>query len=276
MDDTTAPATAGRYGEDLFSPVYSDESQRLIALAAACDPATTSTLAELRIAPGADCLEIGAGTGSLSVWIAENRAPRRVVATDLDTKAMLDLRHPALEILRHDVRVDSFPPSSFDLIVARNLLCHLPQREQILARIIGWLRPGGHLFVEDTSFFPAESSPDPTLRTLARAAATLMADSIGSDVQNWARSYPRPLMRHALTDIGLRIDCPVLTATNPAGRAWRLSIEALTTKIHQTGIVDPALLIEAMTHLGDPAFTDSAHAMIAAWGQRPLTSMSLL
>jgi 2-polyprenyl-3-methyl-5-hydroxy-6-metoxy-1,4-benzoquinol methylase len=190
MDHTArTPHTpvSGRYGEDVFSADPA-EAERLAALAAASDPATISVLASLHVPSGGTCLELGAGTGSIALWIADNLGPRRVTATDLDTQILDRLRHPALRVARHDTRVDSFPPSSFDLIVARNLLGHLPDRDDILDRMISWLAPEGWILIEDTSFFPADSSSNPDLRLLAHAAATTMADIIGTDIQHWARS----------------------------------------------------------------------------------------
>jgi SAM-dependent methyltransferase len=161
MPDKIPTVASGRYGEHGFSPDSPAESQRLAALAEACDPATTSVLASLPIAPGGSCLEIGAGLGSIALWIADNLAPRQVVATGLDTQALSRLHHPALRVVRHDARADPFPAGSFDLIVARNVLCHLPDRQDVLARAIGWLATGGWILIEDPAFFPANPRPTP-------------------------------------------------------------------------------------------------------------------
>jgi hypothetical protein len=84
-----------------------------------------------------------------------------------------------------------------------------------------------------------------------------MAHAMGTDVQHWARSYPRPLARHALTNTGWRVDCPTLSPTTPSGRVWALSIQALATAMDRVGALSSAQL------------ADLGYAMVAAWGQHP-------
>lgn len=40
----------------------------------------------------------------------------------------------------------------FDLVHARALLCHLPEREQALDRMLGAVRPGGWILVEEPDY----------------------------------------------------------------------------------------------------------------------------
>ena len=50
---------------------------------------------------------------------------------------------------RHDVAREAPPGDPFDLVHARLVLVHLPDRERALAAMVGALRPGGWLLVED-------------------------------------------------------------------------------------------------------------------------------
>ncbi|MGV9317199.1 methyltransferase [Streptomyces sp. NPDC003691] len=260
---------APSYGEDVFAPAGAAQTERLDALGRLCDPATTADLARWELPDGARCLEIGAGTGSLALWLADNCRGGTVTATDTDPRFLARLRHPALRVLRHDVRTEDFPPGSFDLVVARSVLCHLPGRDALPARMASWLAPGGRLYIEDPSFFPAASSPDPAVRRLGYAVATTIARSLGSDVTAWARSYPAPLRGTGLAGIGMRVHCPTLTATNAAGRAWALSVAGLLPEMERQGVLSSDEGARALARLGRPGFTDTAHAMIAMWGVRP-------
>jgi hypothetical protein len=56
-----------------------------------------------------------------------------------------------------------FLPDSFDLIHARWLLCHLPEREDVLAEAVTWLASSGWIVTRDMDVFPVDSSPHPTL-----------------------------------------------------------------------------------------------------------------
>lgn len=101
----------------------------------------TRQLIESAVRPGARCLEVGAGSGSIARWLAGRGAS--VVAVDLDTEHLADLRDA--EVLRHDIN-DGVPPGGpFDLIHARNVLMHLQRREQILGELAAALTPGGML-----------------------------------------------------------------------------------------------------------------------------------
>ncbi|MEU8757885.1 methyltransferase domain-containing protein [Streptomyces sp. NPDC048659] len=257
------------YGDEVFSFTYPAQTERLDSLGDVCDPATTADLARWDLSPGAHCLEIGAGTGSLALWLADRCPDGSVTATDTDLRFLSGLDHPALRVLQHDVRTQSFPPESFDLVVARSVLCHLPERAALPARMASWLKPGGRLYIEDPSFFPAASSPDPVVRRLGEAVTTTLARALGSDVAAWARSFPAPLNASGLVGIGMRIHCPTLTATNTAGRAWALSIADLLPTIEREGALTRDEGVAALEHLARPGFIDTAHAMIAMWGVRP-------
>ncbi|GAB3671179.1 class I SAM-dependent methyltransferase [Saccharopolyspora tripterygii] len=101
----------------------------------------TRKLIEPAVRPGARCLEIGAGSGSVARWLAGRGAS--VVAVDLDTEQLTDLRDVA--VLRHDINEGVPPGGPFDLIHARTVLMHLQRREQVLAELVAALAPGGML-----------------------------------------------------------------------------------------------------------------------------------
>ena len=74
-----------------------------------------------------------------------------VVATDIDTRWLapslnLEVRH------HHNVVDDPVDRSGYDVIHARLVLEHLPQRLTVLAKLVAALRPGGWLVVETTTY----------------------------------------------------------------------------------------------------------------------------
>ncbi|GLF95381.1 class I SAM-dependent methyltransferase [Streptomyces yaizuensis] len=243
--------------------------ERLQALAAVCDPATKADLSRWELPPGARCLEVGAGAGTVSRWLAQRYPGGEVTATDTDTRFLAALRHPAVRVLRHDVRTEDFPCGAFDLIVARSVLCHLRERDAVLARMVSWLAPGGRIYIEDPSFFPAASSTDPVVRRTGRAITATLATSLGSDVETWARSFPAPLRGLGLGGIGMRVHCSTLTSDNAAGAAWRLSMTDLMPVMDRWGILPEADTAAALAHIARPGFVDVAHAMIGMWGVLP-------
>lgn len=135
--------------------------RRLLLLARAEDLGTIACLESIGAAAGWHCLEVGAGAGTIARWLADRVGPAgRVVATDIDTTLLEPLAAPPLEILRHDVVRDPLEPDGFDLVHARQVLMHLPERQAVLARLAAAVKPGGWLLVEDTD--ASTDRPDPT------------------------------------------------------------------------------------------------------------------
>jgi SAM-dependent methyltransferase len=126
------------------------ERTRLDTSSRLWDPFTRRVLADTPVLPGWRCLEVGAGTGSLASWLLRQVGPAgHVMATDIDTRWLVPLQAPNLEIRRHDAATDPIEAEAFDLVHARLLLEHLPDPTAAVARLAGALRPGGWLVVED-------------------------------------------------------------------------------------------------------------------------------
>src|SRR5215475_6958128 len=105
--------------------------QRLALLEQCLDAGTCRRISALGLADGWQCLEVGAGAGSVARWLCSQvGAAGRVVAIDIDTSFLDTLDEPNLEVRRHNLVSDTLPPDSFDLIHARMVLMHLPSREE--------------------------------------------------------------------------------------------------------------------------------------------------
>ena len=91
------------------------EDERLGLLERIFDPGSRRRRALVQ--PGWRCLEIGAGRGSMAVWVAGQVGERgQVVATDIDVTYLKRLEVPNLEVRRHDILedpLDVFGPGSF-------------------------------------------------------------------------------------------------------------------------------------------------------------------
>ena len=132
-----------------------DEDERLGLLEHLFDATTRRRRSFVQ--PGWRCLEIGAGRGSMAVWLAEQVGPKgRVVATDLNTTYLQRIDLPNLEVLEHNILDDSLEalgPGSFDLVCSRLMLFHLVNRqEHAIRRMAECLRPGGWLIDEDADW----------------------------------------------------------------------------------------------------------------------------
>ncbi|WP_026876034.1 class I SAM-dependent methyltransferase [Jiangella gansuensis] len=109
-------------------------------------------------APPARVLDVGTGTGHVSVLLAE--LGYDVVGTDL-ADGMLDkarekaaaLPNPP-ELRLGDAVAPEFPPASFDVVTNRYLLWTLRTPEVALRNWRALLRPGGLLAAVDSTWFP--------------------------------------------------------------------------------------------------------------------------
>ena len=101
---------------------------------------------------GASVLDIGCGNG-LPVTRALSQS-FAVTGVDISTEQLRLARQnvPAAELLQGDIMAVSFPPGSFDAVVAFFVVFHLPREEhaELFRRIHGWLRPGGYLLATVT------------------------------------------------------------------------------------------------------------------------------
>jgi protein-L-isoaspartate O-methyltransferase len=119
------PSTPRRYPFDNDSPFANAHHE---ALAALLDPVTQWRIGELLNLPGASCLEVAAGSGSIAGWLAEQVGPSgRVLA--LHTKPDLIAAHPRIQVRQHDITTGA-PAGGYDLVHARLLLNHLPSRRR--------------------------------------------------------------------------------------------------------------------------------------------------
>jgi ubiquinone/menaquinone biosynthesis C-methylase UbiE len=154
------------------------ERERLQALSHIFDPVTKRRLTAVGIANGWQCLEIGAGAGSMAQWMSERvGAQGRVVATDLDPRFLHACQRPNLEVRRHNILADELERGRYDLVHCRALLMHLPDAQSALARMAAAVKPGGWLAIEegDMSSYAAAEPVHPRAASFDRISHAITA-----------------------------------------------------------------------------------------------------
>jgi SAM-dependent methyltransferase len=257
---------AGRYA---FPHAGAGERRRLELFAERLDPLTVRRINQLDLAPGARCLEVGGGRGSMARWLCEHVGPAgRVTATDLDTGFLSELSLPNLDVLRHDVTSDEFPAGSFDLVHVRAVLMHLPDRMAVLRRMVSWLAPGGWLLAEDCDFGIWLGDFDRIWA--AHPSAWHEAFPNGSLAQG--RAILRQIHQLGLERTGADAELDIVQPGTALAEFYRLSIAAMAGPLIASGVMTAAEEARLEARLDDPDFLGCGFAFIGAWGRRPAGS----
>ncbi|MFM9368611.1 class I SAM-dependent methyltransferase [Streptomyces sp. Da 82-17] len=249
--------------------VHSREQHR--CLSAAYDAATCARLAETGVTRGWRCLEVGAGSGSIAGWLADRVAPGgSVLATDVKPQHIP--ARPGLTSLRHDIVQDPLPEGEFDLISARLVLQHLPQRAAVLDKLVRALKPGGWLQIEefDTSYEPPLLTPDDESARLYRAfldAKCAMMRARGGDPE-WGRKAPAAMRAAGLVDIDPRPRIELRTAETPGLRLQLNHTHNLEDGLLRAGLTR-AQLDRVRELMRDPSFRAASSVYYSVQGRRP-------
>ena len=249
------------------------EDERLALLEQIYDPVSRRRRAFVE--PGWRCLEIGAGRGSMAVWLAEQVGPAgQVVATDIDTEYLQRLDLPNLEVREHDILEDSLDqlgaPGSFDLVCSRLMLFHLQGRQEAAIRQMSkCLRPGGWLFDEDADWGMA--APIDLGHPLYDGYQRVWRDGDWWTPRGYDKAFGRKLPalfeRAGLQDIRHEAATEVARGGSPWARWWIPTLEV----INELGGADEAERreVDVMTAaLADPTVWILRELLHACWGRQ--------
>jgi SAM-dependent methyltransferase len=253
--------------------VTAETEMRFAGLEAALDPSTVRYLTSIGVTDGWACWEVGAGSGSIASWLAERVGPAgSVLATDIDPRFIPASQLDHLEVARHDVTIDTIPSARYDLIHARLVLSHLPQREDVLVKLAEALRPGGWLVIEDFCHaFERGSAPaDPGIaryRNVDGALIDYLARANGN-YSDFAAALPQLLAGLGLAGVGAEGRLVFGNGGSPAVRVLEAALRQVGDQMIAAGLVDRWALDEAVTFLRNPSSIVSLPLLISAWGRR--------
>ncbi|HST65644.1 MAG TPA: methyltransferase domain-containing protein [Mycobacteriales bacterium] len=257
------------------------EYERLRAQARMWEPATARVLDRVGLAPGASCLDAGCGPGETMRLLARRVGPGGTV-TGIDVDAGLGALAeaglhadglPQCRFVAADLTAAGpVPGGPYDLVFARLLLFHLPQRVSVLSRLWAAVRPGGHLVVQDydlgsADVLPAAASATETVRLLV---ATF--EALGCDVRAGLRL---PLL-FAAAGVGAPDDTDVAGRVEPfaTGQAMLAgTLRSVLPAAYAHGICSEGHAEDTIAALHrDAAGSERAllwPLMAAAWRRRP-------
>ncbi|MFE7752672.1 class I SAM-dependent methyltransferase [Streptomyces sp. NPDC057428] len=180
------------YGESLFRPEQAGEGERIDFGALAYDDFTMTRLRALGAGSGWHCLDVGAGTGTISRRLLKDGGVASVLAVDRDVRFVSERPMPGLEVLEADVTTPDFVSGQFQLVHARFVLMHLPERRRLITALAELVAPGGVLVLSDAVDLAGDEEPGTPYATAMRAMWQGLRATIGTDVA-WVPTYPRLL-----------------------------------------------------------------------------------
>jgi SAM-dependent methyltransferase len=253
---------------------HAPELERLRALEAAFDPPTRRWLRDAAgLAEGWRCVEVGAGAGSIAAWLAaEVGGGGEVAALDIDARFLAGLGAPNLRVVEADVRRAPLPAGEHDLAHARFVLIHQADAASAVRAMLGLVRPGGWLALEEPDFSAARAlAGPPELRAaferVHRAIAAMFA-ARGMDHAYGAR-IPVLLQELGLEAITVENDAPLDRGGGPIARMMAMSTRQLGAKYLATGLCSEADLDGYAAFAADPSCWATYHGTVRGAGSRP-------
>ncbi len=271
MTTSVSGASASPYTFNNDEPTAAD---RLGALSQMLDEFTTRRLLKAGVRPGIRCLEVGAGAGTIAAWLADEVGPSgTVIATDIKPQHVPTRSN--LQVLVHNVVTDPLPKGPFEVIHARAVLQHLPERDQVLANLAAQLAPGGALVVEELEANWGASvlaTPDPAVQDIfARYGDALRRtlEAAGND-PTWCRRVFAAMEGIGLTDVD----------TEAWQRSWRGGTGSCLLAYSGSKELRPKLLavgmaaeeLDTMARVAmDPRLVLRGMLLVSTLGRRPTT-----
>jgi SAM-dependent methyltransferase len=259
----------GSRGTYLFEHSWEHERKRLGAIERG-DPMTVECLTTIGVAEGWQCLEVGAGAGSIARWLSQRVGPSgRVVATDLEVKFLEEMNAANLEIRRHDILIDPLEEDTFDLVHARKVLEHLPAFEAALRRMIGAARPGGWVLVEDADLLSLFHASCSDVAFFARGYRAFIDTMCGSGYQADLGLHLGTHLRDlGLTDVLVRGWTSEWTGAGDEPSGWRLTFEKIRDRVVAQGRLSSDDADRVLAEIRSPDFRAITGVHFAAWGRK--------
>jgi SAM-dependent methyltransferase len=253
-------------GTYAYDQSWQEERRRLAGMAALWDAGTFPILERLGIGPGWRCIDIGAGAGTVTEWLADKVGEEgKVVSADVFTRYLEGIDRPNVEVREWNVLSDD-PPGEFDLVYSRLVAEHLGR--PAVERMVALLAPGGYLVLEDYLFQAAAVNPEDEVQQRVVDAVLTFMSRAGFD-QSFGMRVPALMRELGLVGVGAEGRARISRGGDADLDFSRLSLGSLRDAIVAEGLVSEEDCEYALALLENPDATYVSPLMIASWGRRP-------
>ena len=210
-------------------------------------------------------------------WRSRPGADGFVLATDIDPSWVDGVAPTGVEVRRHDVAQDDPPEGGFDLVHARLVLTHVPDRGEALRRMAAALRPGGHLLVEDFDIdlqplaCPDGTGPEHARAERIRAGFVALLVARGVD-RRFARTLPASMRALGLTDVRADASFPL---ADPATAALEIAnVQQVRDGLVAQGYATAEEIDAHIAALGEARLDLCVPPLVSASGRRPSATLT--
>ncbi len=243
------------------------ERARLALMSKLLDPMHRRHIESLGVAPGSRALEVGAGNGSISAWLAERVGPGgRAVAVDLDL-SLIEVRAPNLELRQGDIVAGPVDPADFDLVTARAVLHHVTDAEAAIRNLVASLAPGGSILLIEPDFLPVSVSEPPEVRAFWDGWLAWSREQ-GIDYHVGRKLAPR-LAALGLEQIAGTAETAVYNGGSDWADYWTQTIVELRDGLVASGKLDDRHIDHFLAACADPGWWTQTIAFTAVHGRTP-------
>lgn len=243
-------------------------------------PITDSLLDRLPLHAGATCLDVGCGGGDVTAELARRVGPAgSVLGVDIDptilelaagearAKGLNNVEFRVLDIRSRQVG------TTFDLVYSRFLLSHLADPAAGIAALLGHVRPGGLLAVEDIDFSGSFTWPESDAFHRFRDLYVGVVRGRGGD-PDLGRRLPLLFLDHGLEDVDVRVGQPI-GMQGAVKLINGLTLENIADAVTADGLAErseiEALLAEMDRFAADPRTLIALPRIVQVRGRRPRT-----
>lgn len=233
------------------------------------DDFTKIFIEKFKLKENANCLEIGAGLGSIAYFLADLCKNGNVDVIDIkeeNVKEILKHKRNNMNVKQIAIQDSFFNNRKYDFIHARFVFEHIDKPKDVVSNIIkNNLRNNGILFLEDAVYENVNLLGDPIYKKVMEAYINV----IKSDGSNyyWGMEMNKCFIDNGLKDVNSLGIVRVLNGGSEETKFWKASIIENYQKIKSQGILSDEI-DETIKNLSDINKWFSGPIIMGTYGKK--------
>lgn len=225
-------------------------------------------LLRLGLGPGSRCLEIGPGSGDLLRWLVEQGGS--VTAFDISDRWFDAFRNEQVDARVGDARTVDLG-SGYDFAVTSNVLHHLPERVEVVRRMMGALKPGGWLVASEPDFSVTWTASGPDEVASAVSLITSRFSEMQVDFQ-WGTRMPSVFQEVGLQNVDAGVWAPLHAPGCGGAKIFDINWATLRQVSGSQGWLSEAELQSVESAARSLDLVAASAPVVLCWGQKPSSS----